>query len=278
MLSSPHSAATRWSRRGCLRRVPPGPLNSAWGGRGGGDKEAGGGGSGQSSRCLCRPGRGTRGDPCPGLTQSPSAARLRAGPGAFASRGRVAGSGVKGRGGRSGHLAWDSRSPPAPPWNAVVSRGAGGVKARLLAPASPLVGPRSAAPRGSGAREQPRRGSGGRGARVREAAGSLPLGRCVPSRWARASDRPASGVAPSPREGTLSPATPGLPGGGEPSRGEGRAGPKPVFGVCCRGFPGAELGLRRPLPQGFVLTGNCCWSGEAAGGRGYACLCLAGGR
>lgn len=39
-----------------------------------------------------------------------------------------------------------------------------------------------------------------------------------------------------------------------------------MFGVSCRGFLGTRLGLRCPLPQGFVLTGNVPLKGRGAQG------------
>lgn len=69
----------------------------------------------------------------------------------------------------------------------------------------------------------------------------------------------------APGGGTLSPAIwAGWGGRTELRLGAGR-GSKHVFGVCCRGFLGTRLSLRRLLPQGFVLTGNVPLEGR--GGR-----------
>lgn len=55
---------------------------------------------------------------------------------------------------------------------------------------------------------------------------------------------------------------------GEPSGCRGRAGPQACVWGLLPGSLGTRLGLRRPLPQGFVLTGNVLLEGGAAGGCG----------
>lgn len=111
--------------------------------------------------------------------------------------------------------------------------------------------------RGAGA-EEPRRVSGGSRASGPGGGRVAAAGPLCPSRWARASDRSARRFPPSGlREGTPSRLRP-------PARLEranraavrARRGPQCLFRVCCRGFPGTRLALPRPLPQGFVLTGN----------------------
>lgn len=84
----------------------------------------------------------------------------------------------------------------------------------------------------------------------------------VPATALRAASHHPSGL----QEGApVWPAAPGPAGMGEPSRGGDGRGPRRVFGVCCRGFRGARLGPRGPLPSGFVLTGNVLLEGR--GGR-----------
>lgn len=88
------------------------------------------------------------------------------------------------------------------------------------------------------------------------------------SRWTHASGRATSGVPPSGlREGAPCSLRP-LAGLGWVNRAAVRAGrgSDRVFGVCCRGFLGTRLGLRCPLPQGFVLTGNVLLKGRGAPG------------
>ena len=88
------------------------------------------------------------------------------------------------------------------------------------------------------------------------------------SRWALASGGATSGFPPSGlREGAPCSPRPLARLGWvnraavRPGRGSDR-----VFGVCCRGFLGTRLGLRCPLPQGFVLTGNVLLKGRGAQG------------
>lgn len=123
--------------------------------------------------------------------------------------------------------------------------------------------------RGAGA-EEPRRVSGGSRASGPGGGRVAAAGPLCPSRWARASDRSARRFPPSGlREGTPSRLRP-------PARLEranraavrARRGPQCLFRVCCRGFPGTRLALPRPLPQGFVLTGNVLPGDVCDGGGG----------
>lgn len=159
----------------------------------------------------------------------------------------------------------------APSWDA----GAGDGEAPLLAPpilpASPcLTSNRRFARERSADAEWPRRvlrwprASGPEGVGVEA---SWPL---FTSLWACASDCGSGGASHhrAPGGSTLWPAIPDPAGwANRAAVGAGR-GPKRVFGVCCRGSLGTRLGLRRPLPQGFVLTGNVLLEGGAAGGCG----------
>lgn len=95
--------------------------------------------------------------------------------------------------------------------------------------------------------------------RGRWAAVYIPLGPCQRPLCERLPTIRAPGRSP-PR---LRP--PGPAGVGEANRGEGRAGPEACVWVCCLGFLGTRLDLCRPLPQGFVLTGNVLLEGRGCG-------------
>lgn len=155
-----------------------------------------------------------------------------------------------------GTLSWDS--------------GARGVKAPLLAPPIPLfdLEPASRVGAGRGHRVAAAGVSiaAGFGSRRRRGCGRLAtvyvlLAPCQRQRCERLPTSRAPGGGP------LSPATPVQRGWASGATVGARRGAKRVLGVCCRGFPGTRLGLRRPLPQGFVLTGNVLLEGRG-GGRG----------
>lgn len=134
----------------------------------------------------------------------------------------------------------------------------------FLPPSSCLTSNRRPAwERGAGT-EWPRRVSGWQRASGPGGGGVAVAWPLFTSCWTGASDCSANGFPPSgPREGIPLAWDPAarLGWASQVAVGAGR-GPKRVFGVCCLGFPGTLLSLRRPLPQGFVLTGNVLLEGR----------------
>lgn len=265
--SSPRYPVLWWPRRGCLPRVPQGPLNTAL--RGGGTLGLGGLLDWWVFEVivLCS----VRGRP-----ESPHAGSLRRRsplvyvlePVRILHGEGVAGSEVTGRGQRRGHCCSPKAPPPylgTPCWDG----GAGAIKL-----VSYFLSHHSTSPcLTSNCRPAWERGAGHRVAAPRVGVDTdfrprRPLRRCLnPAGQVPAASRHQGPRAPP------SPAPLGRAGVGNWARVEaGRAWPR-VFGVCCRGFPGTRLCLRRPLPQGFVLTGNVVLLEGRGGQRTWARSC-----